>query len=125
VLSGTPAEANMGPHTVIITISDGVFLENHTFTINVVPQWGVGVDLTSALVSKIYPNPARHTVTFEFTGEVSSIEISDLSGKVLIREMVDEGDNSVQLDVSVLNKGIYMFRAFDKDQSQTGKIIIN
>jgi len=125
VLSGTPSSENLGPHNVIITISDGTFTVNHQFTITVVPNWPDGVDPTSALVSRVYPNPSHGYVIFELADDVSSIEVTDLSGKVLIRETVEQGLDRVQLDVSELSGGMYMYRVFDKDHYQTGKLIIN
>ena len=76
---------------------------------------------------KVYPNPANEFVVFEFIEQASSIEITDLSGKVLIRESVSSGDMQVQVNVSELENGMYMFRVFDetKSQHQTGKIVIN
>ena len=125
VLSGTPTSANLGPHTVMITVSDGVFTINHLFTVNVVNT--TGIDISSKLVNSVYPNPAHDFVVFEFVGEASSIEITDLSGKVLIQKPIASGDSKVQINVSELNNGMYMFRVFDKTRSQhqTGKIVIN
>lgn len=124
VLSGTPVEADLGESNVIISVSDGMFTVNHQFIITVVPEWGVGIDLTNALVSKVFPNPARSVVNFEFSGEVSLIEITDLAGRVMIHQSVENGNMSIQLDVSELSEGVYLFRAIDGDQQQTGKIII-
>ncbi len=125
VLSGTPSSDDLGPHNVMITVSDGTYTVNELFTINVITA--VGIDISSKLVNSVYPNPANEFVVFEFIEQASSIEITDLSGKVLIRESVDSGDMQVQINVSELNNGMYMFRVFDetKSQHQTGKIVIN
>ena len=125
VLSGTPTSDDLGPHSVMITVSDGSYTVNHLFSINVVTA--TGIDIPSKLVNSVYPNPANEFVIFEFIEQASSIEITDLSGKVLIRESVDSGDMQVQINVSELDNGMYMFRVFDetKSQHQTGKIVIN
>ena len=125
VLSGTPTSANLGPHNVMITVSDGKFTVNHLFTINVVNT--TGIDISRKLVNSVYPNPASNYVVFEFIEQASGIEITDLSGKVLIRKAVNSGDLKVQVDVSELDNGMYMFRVFDetKGQHQSGKIVIN
>ncbi len=125
VLSGTPTSENLGLHTVLITVSDGTFTVNHQFTVTVVPRWGVGIDPGGILVSRVYPNPANEYVIFELNNSASNIEISDLSGKVMISKVVEHGASKIHLDVSELSEGIYMFRIFEEDQYQTGKLIIN
>jgi len=125
VLSGTPAESDLGDHNVIITVSDGAFTIIHQFSIKVVPKWGVGIEPASDLISGVFPNPASDYVIFEFTGAASRVEISDLSGKVLVNMSVESGMNRVQIDLSQLESGMYMFRVFDNEMVQTGKLIIN
>lgn len=125
VLSGTPTTDNLGKHTVMITVSDGQFTENHLFEVSVVDI--TGISMSSSLVNNIYPNPAREYVVFELADQASVIEITDLSGKVLIHKSLSTGDQKVQLNVSELEEGMYMFRVFDETskEHQTGKIIIN
>jgi hypothetical protein len=121
VLSGTPAISDKGPHTVIITVSDGVFTINHSFTIQVISP--VGIYDEAALASRVYPNPVDKYVIFDLRETVSKIEITDLSGKVVGLEQVQKGDHIVQIDVSHLSTGIYMYRIFGGNQVQTGKLV--
>jgi hypothetical protein len=109
----------------MITISDGVFTINHLFPVTVVNA--TGINISSKLVNSIYPNPAEDYVVFEFVEQASTIEITDLSGKVLIIQEVAAGESKVQLNVSELDNGMYMFRVFDasRSQHQSGKIVIN
>lgn len=125
VLSGTPTSDDLGPHSVMITVTDGTYTVNELFTINVVTA--TGIDISSKLVNSVYPNPANEFVVFEFIEQASSIEITDLSGKILIRKSIESGARQVQVNVSELDNGMYMFRVFDKTKSQhqTGKIVIN
>lgn len=125
VLSGTPSTDDLGKHNVMITVSDGTFTINHLFEITVVNL--TSISISNKLVNSIYPNPADDYVVFEFVEQASSIEITDLAGKVLIRKNISTGDLNVQINVSELNNGMYMFRVFDetKSQHQTGKIVIN
>ncbi len=125
VLSGIPTDANLGPHTVMITVSDGVFTINHMFTVTVVNT--TGIEISGKLVAGVYPNPSKDYVVFEFIEQASTIEITDLSGKVLIHKSIATGDFKVQINVSELENGMYMFRVFNESMSQhqTGKIVIN
>ncbi len=125
VLSGTPTSDELGQHNVIITVSDGVFTVNHQFTVTVAPRWGVGVDQVEALVSRVYPNPADDYVVFEVnTSRASTLEILDLSGKALKVMNLKSGQREVNVDVSDLRNGMYMFRVYNEQQSQEGKLIV-
>jgi len=125
VLSGTATSDDLGDHNVIITVSDGVFVVNHQFKVTVVPRWGVGIDQSEVIVSKVYPNPTDDYVIFQVnTSRNSTIEILDLSGKSVKMKQITSGDKEVSLDVSDLKSGLYMYRVFNEDQSQEGKLII-
>jgi hypothetical protein len=125
VLSGTPTSDELGDHDVIIAVSDGIFTINHQFTVTVAPRWGVGIEQSEALVSKVYPNPTDDYVTFQVNTSVSStIEILDLSGKVVKIDQINLGDKEVTVDVSDLKNGLYMYRVYNEKLSQEGKLVI-
>jgi len=124
VLSGTPSIDELGDHNVVITISDGVFTVNHSFSVTVT-RWPVGIEEKNAIVSKVYPNPAEEIVNFELkTKMASTIEILDVSGKVVKLMKVNAGEHAVVLDISDLKHGLYMFRVYNDVQSEEGKLII-
>jgi hypothetical protein len=124
VLSGKPTASDVGDHTVIITISDGSLTYNHEFVITVIPKWPVGIGQSEKLVDHIYPNPADRFVIFELNGNESmNIEITDLSGKTVVLEKVD-GAGRHTVDVAHLNAGLYMFRIYNENQMESGKLII-
>jgi len=125
VLSGTPTSNELGEHNVIITVSDGIFTINHQFVVTVAPRWGVGIEQREALVSKVYPNPTDDYVTFEVnTSVASTLEILELSGKVVKVSQINRGVKEVTLDVSDLKNGLYMYRVYNENHSQEGKLII-
>jgi len=119
VLSGTPAASNVGSHQVLITLSDGLYTVNHQFTIEVRP---VGVEQVESLTS-VYPNPVRDQLVFELNEPVDLIQVTSLSGKVVIQQEVLSGESMVNVDVSSLTSGMYMYRVIEGKQVQTGKII--
>ncbi len=122
VLSGTPTEAELGPHTVLITVSDGPHTVIDQFSVQV--AYTTGIDQEQSLVSKVYPNPANDYLVFELKNSASVIEIADLSGKVVKMTEVNEGEMMIRMDVSDLSNGFYMFKVVNGDQSQKGKIVI-
>ncbi len=124
VLTGKPEKADIGKHTVIITISDGSLLTNYQFDITVISQYGVGLAQVTSLTNNIYPNPADQYVVFDvMSSESLNIEITDLSGKTVVLEKVN-GAGKHTLDVSSLNSGLYLYRVYNEGQEQTGKLII-
>ncbi len=79
-----------------------------------------GVELNDAENYSIYPNPVTDIASFS-SEEITSFEIYDMMGKLIIRR------NSNTIDMSNLNPGIYFVIGFDKNlyPLYKGKIIKN
>ncbi|MCA6365337.1 MAG: T9SS type A sorting domain-containing protein [Bacteroidetes bacterium] len=72
---------------------------------------------TAATVS-VFPNPASNllNVTFDPAGHTNIIvEIMDVNGKVVQSQVVTDGINKAELDVSSLAKGIYVVRVISTE----------
>jgi hypothetical protein len=90
----------------------------------------VGIDepgLTANL--NIYPNPVKNTVYVQLTSRNSisfNLTISDLVGMNVVEKRItlDQANNTVPVDVSLLQEGIYLIRIDDQQTSLTKKIII-
>lgn len=126
VLSGKAADVNIGVHTVIITISDGSLQLNHQFTITVIPDWPNSVPSIGEFTGKVYPNPASEFVIFEMSTENScKLEISDITGKVVLSRKIESNTDKIQIDLSGMDEGMYIYRLFDGKKQQTGRIVVN
>ena len=71
---------------------------------------------------KVYPNPVSSgsvTITSQFT-ETITATVFDILGKEVINERV----NNNRLDVSLLNKGIYLLKLTQNGASATQKLVI-
>jgi hypothetical protein len=69
----------------------------------------------------IYPNPAINNVTINIAnGNAFSLEIIDLQGKVVVKNL---GDNGVSLDISHLNSGMYVYVINNQGVVYNGKLI--
>jgi len=55
----------------------------------------------------MFPNPAKNTITVKSTEHASNVQLSDLSGMILQTYRVSL-PGEVQLDISQLNKGLYI-----------------
>ena len=70
----------------------------------------------------IYPNPTSRIINFDFANSnVQKIEISDLTGKVLI-ERLDVQQNEI-IDISTFAIGVYVITVHSENEISTTKII--
>lgn len=70
---------------------------------------------------KVYPNPVTDYVEISGIKESDLIQIIDLNGKQIIKQIVDE--NSEKIDVSKLERGIYFIQVSNNNENYTQKII--
>ena len=66
-----------------------------------------------------YPNPAKDFI--QFTTAVESIEIVDYAGRIIVKKEI----NNNELDVSNLNKGMYIIKANSNGVESISKLIID
>ncbi|MEW6469640.1 MAG: PKD domain-containing protein [Bacteroidota bacterium] len=81
-----------------------------------------------AVESTVYPNPTTGLVYYDYSlveGEQGVFEIYDLLGKKLISVALKPDENSVSVDTSVLNGGIYIFSInINGKPENSGKLIV-
>lgn len=80
-------------------------------------------------VLEIYPNPAYEAITVVFDGKPQtsySITLNDLSGRAVLRKQgrVSMGINSITLNVTHLQKGIYVLSMKMTDANQSIKVLL-
>ena len=87
----------------------------------------INANATDPIRFEIFPNPARDKV-FISPGNPNlkqySVEILELSGKVLYRRVVENEGEPVPIPLSSRWKGFYLLRLTHEDVSQTEKLII-
>lgn len=78
-----------------------------------------------AVDMQIYPNPAQNMLSIRVKeGSLSSYEILDLQGRVLLSKRELSNGSEVSVDLSGLTEGAYFLRALDdQGHQQTHKII--
>jgi hypothetical protein len=105
-------------------ISYGIFDTTCTNVVQIVNKQGSALSIQDKLAKdgfSFYPNPTNGTVYLKSTDFLKSIQILDLSGKVI--NTFDLSDNQEQIDLSGLEVGIYMFQTKNKqDKLQTFKL---
>ena len=90
----------------------------------------VQTDLASLPAFTIYPNPASENIMIRLKkvspGDVQ-LALIDISGAIVKKERktVLKGQQTLQMNVSYIPRGIYMLRLTNKDFTKTEKIIIH
>ncbi len=72
----------------------------------------------------IYPNPSSGNVTLEFHSLPEEITIFDLNGKMVFQSVEPKG-LTVQIDLTYLTKGVYIFRLINKNGAQNKRFVLN
>jgi hypothetical protein len=85
---------------------------------NSISAWDVGMFDYSALISRVYPNPAREQITVESAKEIDRVElINYLNQIVMIKDNI--GLKSVTIPTGSLPGGLYLLKATTKS-SESG-----
>lgn len=71
----------------------------------------------SSAVLKFYPNPAVNYLTVEprLLSETGEIKIMDVTGRVKDEFHTEPGSNSMVIDVSAYNNGLYILALYDEN----------
>ncbi len=101
-------------------IGSVLYVDNFSY-----PSVGVNENASREISLLAYPNPAS-TVIYVATEsvEAKSIEISDLTGKVL--ERINFTDGKLKIDATKYNSGLYLYSVMDsnKQSLKTGKFTV-
>ncbi|RWX02544.1 T9SS type A sorting domain-containing protein [Flavobacterium cerinum] len=72
----------------------------------------------------VYPNPFTDHLNVNLAAEPSSIEISDLNGRIISRPTFTNNNNSVKIDLAGISQnGLYILKIVCKEQTITTKIL--
>ncbi len=74
-----------------------------------------------ALVIQVYPNPASDQLNIESSELISQIEISDLSGRIILQQ--EAGNKKVTIDISSLKVGVYNVVVKNSNHSFVKKVV--
>jgi PKD repeat protein len=119
-----------GNYDVNLTVSDGVHSRQITkknfITVNVCAG---NPELINRMELSVYPNPATSVVRIIFSKpphEGSKLYIFDLLGRKVMERIVNKGtfENGILVDVSSLDKGLYLFKLIPEPLSGTVKVVI-
>ncbi len=106
-----------GNYKVEVTLSSGTVTSACASVTTLVNS---SFDISSTL--KIYPNPATSNINIDFQDlENASVEFSDINGRVLITQKLNNTLNNVNIEK--LTSGMYLFKVSSSQGAATSKII--
>ena len=112
------------PGTYTVTVTDA---NNCEIADTVTVSFDVGVQ--QLIVDNeqliIYPNPVGEQLTMVNGGlTINTIEITDLVGRVVLKQSVTPAVKSIELNVSAINSGVYFVKVYSTQGDRSVKKIV-
>jgi hypothetical protein len=123
ILMGIPSASDKGNHSIILKVSDGHGEVLQGFTLKVNPPSAIG-DVNGNNFS-VFPNPVQDKVYFRFSQEVDiQVAILDITGNT-VKEIAAENTGFLEVNMSDLRSGLYLYKATIDGKTSLGKITKN
>ncbi len=118
-------KAVAGKHTVKILATDNRGLTSTKTKDIMVRDNNVSIETIAAnLQTLVYPNPANQELSI-IASENASLEITDISGKVITYKNELIANTSHHVAVSEFSAGVYLVRIFNANYTKTERVVIN
>lgn len=79
----------------------------------------------NSAIPEVFPNPADDYIMFRSGGDpVDGIELIDITGRVLLRIVMEAGKQTERLELQPWWKGVYFLRIHQGEETRTEKVII-
>ena len=81
---------------------------------------------SSNIIERIYPNPTKNNLTIQLKEdkEISKIEFVDFSGRIVQPNKISRKKNQIKVNVSNLDKGIYVLNLSSDKEVYKVKVIV-
>jgi hypothetical protein len=124
ILTGTPAQGDIGNHAVQLQVSDGIVTVNQIFTINIEGPNGIN-DLESAGIS-LFPVPAKEYLMINFSNlaEEVQLDIINATGSVVKKSVVPAGQRSYKIDLNGIESGLYYIHIKNNTLNNIGRFVV-
>jgi hypothetical protein len=128
LLSGTLCSGNL--FSVVAYLNGDVCSEVVTNPVGCIPSCPLGIQEIQSKISsfEFYPNPVTSSAEIKFyseTNEDAFCSISDLTGRIFMKEnlRMTEGSNQLPLELNGLAQGVYILTLKAEHTSETIRII--
>ena len=71
----------------------------------------------------VYPNPVEGKIFVSSSDIITGLDIIDLTGKTVFSSKYMPGSKKVNVDISVISKGIYFIKTYSYNKSYVGRIL--
>ncbi|MBE0648288.1 MAG: T9SS type A sorting domain-containing protein [Bacteroidales bacterium] len=91
------------------------------------PIAGINLQPSDGLDVVLYPNPASSVVSLQWAVgslQFAELEIVDVSGIRVMKELIPSGNPKVTFDISSLPQGVYFCRISNESQSVVRKLVV-
>ena len=118
-------KAVAGKHTIKILATDNRGLTSTKTKDIMVTDNNVSIETIAAnLQTLVYPNPANQELSI-IASENASVEITDISGKVIAYKNELIANTTHHVAVSEFSAGVYLIRIFNANYTKTERVVIN
>ena len=110
---------------VIETSSQGCAGIQNTLIVNVSPTSGIN-EINASKKITIYPNPTTGMVNISSSQAIETIEVFDVTGKLVLSHRNDSHQKHIELDLSAFSNGIYFIQTHNQNAEKTlNKVVIS
>jgi len=125
-INQTRVVSTQGTYSVTVTSE---FCVNTKQTVVINGCVGIEENLENGVSLKLYPNPASTNINIELHGiksESTQLRITTLMGAEISKSVFNtsEANNSLEIDVSALAKGIYLFEIKNGESRSTYRVVV-
>lgn len=118
--------SNLKENAYTFTASKGIQPERFTVVFEERDVLNIGEDSFRESDIKIYPNPAKDLVTISYAGNASleKIIVTDLNGRLVKEFSLKNFNQSKQLNINTLTKGVYFLQIISSQDTAVKKLIV-
>jgi hypothetical protein len=119
----TPSNGFVGTLTVPVEISDGEYTDDYDLSVDV--DENVAIKELENDIASVHPIPAIDQVTFDLirSYETVSLKIYSLTGSLLFESQY-HNINSIDVNVSGFNQGMYKYMLINNDGYQSATLLV-
>jgi hypothetical protein len=123
-LTGIPTTADLGQHLVLLQVSDGMSIDNQTFTITV--HESTGISVAKADEFSIYPVPVKNKLNIKFNNlsEETIINIISTTGSIVETITVPANTDIATIQTDGIEAGFYICHIKNNTINATSRFII-
>ncbi|MFN6379637.1 MAG: T9SS type A sorting domain-containing protein, partial [Flavobacteriales bacterium] len=119
----------------VVSVCQNISFEGSTITDAIQPNNGNSEEEVAAdkggITLSVFPNPANENATFTFSSALKGrgkLEVFDVTGakvaELFNNNIIDNTEYRVDLNVSVLSRGIYTYRITNGIDTEVGRLIV-